>query len=106
MCEFVYAFKPGTYSITKEDQWVTGSGEVPSWKSCTKPIGAVAKKLEYKQNRDNRRCPIAGVYTHVCVWVSIKGSLIFHLKAVKFVWSIDDDPRRVINYKWTKSVKK
>ena len=30
---------------------------------CTKPMGAVAKKLEYKQKRDNRSSMVAGIYT-------------------------------------------
>ena len=38
---------------------------------CTKPMGAVAKKLEYKQKRDNRRSTVAGVYTLVLVRVGI-----------------------------------
>ena len=39
----------------------------PQLETCTKPMGAVAKKLqtkEYKQKRDNKRMrsPVAGVY--------------------------------------------
>ena len=46
----------------------TGSGKVQIWKMCTKPMGAVAKKLRYKQKRDNiGRSTVAGVYKLVCV---------------------------------------
>ncbi len=52
--------------ITKEDNTVPGWVKVPSWKMCTKPMGAAAKKLKSKQKRDNRRSPIAVVYTLAC----------------------------------------
>ena len=55
--------------ITKEDSRVQGSGKVHSWKTCRKPMGAVAKKvnLEYKRKRDNKEVHgFAGVYTLVC----------------------------------------
>ena len=55
--------------ITKEDSRVQGSGKVHSWKTCRKPMGAVAKKvnLEYKRKRDNKEVhSFAGVYTLVC----------------------------------------
>ncbi len=53
--------------IAKEDNTVPGWGKGPSWKLCkkNKTMGAVAKKLQSKQNKENRRCPIAGVYTLV-----------------------------------------
>ena len=63
----VYVHSNRGLVITKEDNRVPGWKKVPSWKSCTKSMGAVAKKLEYKQKRDNRRSPIAGEYTLVCV---------------------------------------
>ena len=36
--------------ITKEDIRVHSSGKLHNWKTCTKPMGAVAKK--YKQKMD------------------------------------------------------
>ncbi len=39
--------------ITKEDNRVPDWVKVPSRKVCTKQKRAIAKKLEYKQNRDN-----------------------------------------------------
>ncbi len=53
--------------ITKEDNRAPGWVKVPIWNLCTKPMGAIAKKVESKQKRDNRRSPIAGVYTLGCV---------------------------------------
>ena len=51
--------------LTKEDDRVHGSGKVYSWKTRTKPMGAVAKSI-YKQKRDKRGSMVAGVYTLVC----------------------------------------
>ena len=55
--------------ITKEDNRVHGSGQVHNWKIRTKPMGAVAKKFEYEQKRDNTRSTVAGVYE--LGWVGI-----------------------------------
>ncbi len=52
--------------ITKEDNGVPSWAKVPSWRACSKPMGAVTKKLRYKQKRDNRRSLTAGVYTLAC----------------------------------------
>ena len=64
----VGSFTPSNQApLTKEDNRVLVWWKVPSWKVCTKPIRAVAKKLRYKQKRDNKRSLIAGVFTLVCV---------------------------------------
>ena len=65
VCEFVSAFNWGRWTI--EDNRVPDCQRVPSWQSCTKLMGDLPKKLEYKQKRDNRGSPIAGKNTHVCV---------------------------------------
>ena len=56
------------YCILTEDLYQKGqfhgSGKVHSWNTCTKSMGAVAKKLGYIQKRDNWRSTVAAVYIY------------------------------------------
>ena len=52
---------------TKVDNRVPGWVKVPSWKVCTKPMGAASQKFKYEQKRDSIGGPQLQVFTHLCV---------------------------------------
>ena len=55
--------------ITKEDNRVHGSGKVHRWKTCTKPMGTVAKKSYTKEGQYE----VHGCRSiHTCVRVFVK----------------------------------